>query len=116
MAPEFYAVGISKGWVEIRSSLTPPKPRKSSVEKEIEEKVAGRMEFYITPDGHYRNRRLPGFTRKRRLNIQAYTFTGGNVVRVYTFSKFNIKTHLCVGLGMVVKLDPELVAKLRLKS
>lgn len=114
MAPtEFYAVGISKGWVEIRSSLTPPKPKKSSAEKEIEEDLR-KVEFYFDGNHRYRHRYLTDKS-KRQLKIQACTFSGGRAIRSYHQGWFYAKTHLMVGFGQVYKLTPKLVAKLRLK-
>lgn len=113
--PRIFAIAL-KGYVELRTSPTPPKPESSEIQKEIETRE---MDY----DAFYRNRyhwedefihgratrdqcpiTVPCKVEKRKYKLKVISHDGGKVIDVMKIAKFRRLTSLSIRYGQCIEI------------
>lgn len=104
----FWALGIAKGWTELRASKHPPVPHISK--QTVTGKTHIRGGYRYSLDGFYIS--LPDKWVDKQIKLEITTFTGGKVIGVVPAAKLRGAAKLTVSMGGMVEISPEVVVKL----
>ena len=104
----FWALGIAKGWTELRAAKHPPVPHTSRQDITGKRKIHGG--YGIDQLGYYT--RLPDKWVDKQIKLEVVTFIGGKVLGTVPSARLRNVAKLTVSVGGMVEVSPEVVAKL----
>jgi hypothetical protein len=102
-----FAIGLSRGWIELREAEKPPRATTTEVMKPVRERVKNRYDIVTGPDGmnrvvwHYK-------TLKRVMKLVTTTHTGGKPIGTIRSRQFSNLLKVSVRTGGMLELTPEM--------
>lgn len=116
MTKRWFAVGIGKGWVEVRSAAQPPRKKvtEASYVDNVRKPVYGDITYQATPDHAITYRGITKYeVRDRKVTLSHTDWIGGRVNGIIRSQVFSRLLNVNVQRGGMVELLPEQVEKLK---